>query len=139
MNTQPEVFDPPAARLRSLPTTGALEMRNLSFSYNGNGHSALADITLRVEPGETVAIAGATGSGKSTLAQLFWRRYPVPEGTLLFGGVDANDVRLPEWRSRIAVVPQESFLFSQSLRDNLSSPIRISPKSVCSRSASWLP
>lgn len=120
MRTEPEVFDPPAAQIRPLPGTGTLEMRGLSFSYNGNGHAALTDITLKVEPGETVAIAGATGSGKSTLAQLFWRRYPVPKGTLLYGGIDANDVPLAQWRSRIAVVPQESFLFSQSLRGNLS-------------------
>lgn len=120
MRTKPEVFDPPAARIRPLPESGALELCDLSFSYNGNGHAALANVSLKVDPGETVAIAGATGSGKSTIAQLLWRRYPVPEGTLLFGGVDANDVPLSEWRSRIAVVPQESFLFSQSLRGNLS-------------------
>jgi len=120
MNTKPEVFDPPQKYVRPLPKSGALEMHHLSFSYNGNGHLALKDITLKVEPGETVAIAGATGSGKSTIAQLFWRRYPVPRGSLTYGGVDVNKVPLAEWRSRIAVVPQESFLFSQTLRGNLS-------------------
>jgi ATP-binding cassette subfamily B multidrug efflux pump len=117
-DVQPQVIDPPAERAQHLPSPGTLEMRHLTFSYNGNG-AGLHDISLEIHPGETVAIAGPTGSGKSTIAQLFWRRYPVPNETLFFGGVDANAVLLREWRSRVAVVPQEAFLFSETLRRNI--------------------
>jgi ATP-binding cassette subfamily B protein len=96
-------------------------LRHLSFSYNGNGngHQALSDISFVINPGETVAIAGPTGCGKSTIAQLLWRRYDVSRGTLLWGGVDVADTTLEEWRLRIVVVPQEPFLFSDSLRANI--------------------
>jgi ATP-binding cassette subfamily B protein len=117
--SRPRVVDPQAASARHLPTSGALAIRHLTFSYNGNGQPALSDISLEIQPGETVAIAGPTGSGKSTIAQLLWRRYPVPDRAVYFGNVDANDVPVSEWRSRVAVVPQEAFLFSESLRANI--------------------
>ncbi len=118
-NTKPAVNDPPADVAKHLAADGTLEMRNLTFSYNGNGHSALRNITFSISPGETVAIAGPTGCGKSTIGHLLWRRYAVGDGAMLLGGVDANRVSVAEWRSQIAMVPQEPFLFSETLRANI--------------------
>lgn len=119
-DTPPNVSDPPSERVRHLPPTGALEMRHLTFSYNGTGRTVLNGISFRIEPGETVAIAGPTGSGKSTIANLLWRRYAVADGTMFLGGVDANNVTLSEWRTHLAMVPQEPFLFSDTVRANIS-------------------
>ncbi len=119
LDTKPRVVNPPSDRVQHLPETGALDIRDLSFSYGDNGHRALSNVTATVQPGETVAIAGPTGSGKSTLAQLIWRRYAVPDGRILIGGVDMNAVTLDEWRKRIAMVPQEAFLFSDTLVNNI--------------------
>jgi ATP-binding cassette subfamily B protein len=102
----------------------------LSFSYGGANPDivagegrgrewALFDVSFVIIPGETVAIAGPTGSGKSTIAHLVWRRYPVPDHTLFLGGKDANSATRREWRSKISMVPQESFLFSETLRANI--------------------
>ncbi|MEW5873973.1 MAG: ABC transporter ATP-binding protein [Candidatus Zixiibacteriota bacterium] len=120
-DTKPAVSIPPSHTVRSLPEIGDLEMRHLTFSYNGNGNGqqALKDISFVIRPGETVAIAGPTGCGKSTIAHLLWRRYAVPEGTMLWGGIDAGQTTLEDWRRRIVVVPQEPFLFSDTLRANI--------------------
>lgn len=119
LDTKPRVVNPAADRMLHLPKSGILEIRDLSFSYGDNGHHALSNITASIHPGETVAIAGPTGSGKSTLVQLLWRRYAVPDGHILYGGVDMNRVSIAEWRSRIAMVPQEAFLFSDTLMSNI--------------------
>lgn len=118
-DSAPAVADPPANLAQSLPTGGRLEMRNLTFSYNGNGHAALRDISFHISPGETVAIAGPTGCGKSTIGHLLWRRYAVGDGCMYLNGIDANLVPVAEWRSQIAMVPQEPFLFSETLRANI--------------------
>ncbi|HWO56574.1 MAG TPA: ABC transporter ATP-binding protein [bacterium] len=120
----------PAVPAVSRIERGPLEFRHLSFAYGAapaadgapeaRGREwALYDISFVIHPGETVAIAGPTGSGKSTIAHLLWRRYPVPDHTLFLAGVDANAVPRALWRSRIAVVPQEAFLFSETLRANI--------------------
>ena len=129
LNAKSAVIEPPASQAVTL-SRGPLEFRHLSFAYgdsnraitNGDGRGrdwALHDISFTISPGETVAIAGPTGSGKSTVAQLLWRRYPVPDHTLFLGGTDANSTTRREWRSRISMVPQEGFLFSESLRANM--------------------
>jgi ATP-binding cassette subfamily B protein len=115
--TSPTVVDPTEAAGGPLTQGSSLEFNHLTFSYNDG--AALSGISAIISPGETVAIAGPTGSGKSTLAGILWRRYPIETSMLFMGGIDANRIPVQEWRSRIAMVPQESFLFSQSLKRNI--------------------
>jgi len=101
-----------AAQLR-----GEIEIRDLSFSYAGR--HALRGLTLRVPAGSTLGIVGATGSGKSTLVSLLVRLYDPPKGTLFLDGIDLLDYPLDRLRGAVAFVPQEAFLFSASLRENI--------------------
>jgi ATP-binding cassette, subfamily B, multidrug efflux pump len=94
-----------------------IEFRNLSFSYDGR--PVLANINLTIPAGSTLAIVGPTGSGKSTLANLIPRLYDAPSGTLYLDGVDIRNYRLQELRKMIGFVPQETFLFSESVRENI--------------------
>jgi len=96
---------------------GEIEFRNLSFSYNG--HAILKNINLHVPAGKTVAVVGATGSGKSTLVNLIPRLYDAPPGTLLLDGVPIREIPLETLRRHIGFVPQETFLFSETIRENI--------------------
>jgi ATP-binding cassette subfamily B protein len=96
---------------------GDIEFRNLSFSYNG--HGILKNINLRIPAGKTVAVVGATGSGKSTLVSLIPRLYDAPPGTLLIDGVPVRQIPLQTLRKDIGFVPQETFLFSETIRENI--------------------
>lgn len=112
----------PSAAPRALPNNGAIsvEFRNVSLSHADDGTSmVLSGINLRVAPGETVAVVGATGSGKSTLLSLIPRFYDPTEGAVLIGGVDARELGLEELRQNVGVVPQETFLFSAPVRENI--------------------
>jgi ATP-binding cassette subfamily B protein len=97
--------------------TGAIEFRNLTFLY-GN-HEVLSGISFTISAGETVAIVGATGSGKSTLVSLLPRLHNPPRGTVFIDGRDVRDIPLPELRGAIGFVPQEPFLFSDTLAENV--------------------
>jgi len=96
---------------------GAIEFRNLSFQYGDR--EVLTDVSFSVKAGETVAIVGATGSGKSTLVNLLPRLQNPPRGTVFIDGRDVRDIPLKELRGMIGFVPQEPFLFSDTLADNL--------------------
>jgi ATP-binding cassette subfamily B protein len=96
---------------------GDIEFRNLSFSYNG--HAILKNINLHIHPGQTVAVVGATGSGKSTLVNLIPRLYDAPAGTLFIDGVPIRQIPLQTLRKDIGFVPQETFLFSDTIRENI--------------------
>ena len=103
---------------------GEIEFRNLSFSYPpaqaGDGKPVLKNINLHIPAGKTVAIVGATGSGKSSLASLVPRLYDAPPGTLFVDGVPVREIPLRTLRSHIGFVPQETFLFSQTVAENIS-------------------
>jgi ATP-binding cassette subfamily B protein len=113
---QPLIHDAPDAR--DVQIEGRIEFRNLTFGYDGRG-PVLKNIDLVIEPGETVAIVGRTGSGKTTLINLISRLSDPPEGRLFIDGVDARKIKLSRLRSSIGVVPQEPFLFSMSVRENI--------------------
>ncbi|MEZ5246766.1 MAG: ABC transporter ATP-binding protein [Acidimicrobiales bacterium] len=106
-----------------LPTDGALgrvEFREVAFDYrSGTGAGVLDGLSLTIEPGESVALVGATGSGKSTVARLLPRFYDVDRGAVLLDGVDVRDVRRRELRRSVGLVFEETFLFSSSIRDNV--------------------
>lgn len=98
---------------------GKLEARNLSFTYPGAKTSALKNINFTIEPGETVAIVGPIGSGKSTLANALPRLLDISEGSLFVDNYDITKLRLADLRSAISYVPQESFLFSTTIENNI--------------------
>ncbi|HXL82458.1 MAG TPA: ABC transporter ATP-binding protein [Pyrinomonadaceae bacterium] len=115
---KPTIADSPNAIDKS-PVAGEIEFRHLTFSYKANDEIVLRDIDLRIAPGQTVAFVGRTGSGKSTLVNLIPRVVDAPEGTVFIDGISVRDYRLAKLRSSIGYVPQETFLFSETLAENI--------------------
>lgn len=99
---------------------GSIEFKNVSFAYPGSdGHCVLEDISFRVEPGETLAVIGATGSGKSSLVHLIPRFYDVTAGQVLVNGINVKDYSLRALRDKIAIVLQKAELYSRSIGENI--------------------
>ncbi len=121
LDERPELLDAPGAielpRIR-----GELSFDDVSFRYGSDddGMWALRDIDLRIAPGETVALVGETGAGKSTFAKLVARFYDPTEGAVLVDGHDLRSVTAESLRSQMGMVPQEGFLFSGTVRENIS-------------------
>ncbi|HLW31803.1 MAG TPA: ABC transporter ATP-binding protein [Aequorivita sp.] len=103
----------------STPIAGNIEFNNLSFTYPDTGITALKNVSFSVKPGETLAIVGNTGSGKSTILELIGRLYDVEEGMLTIDDNPIRKVNLHDLRNSIGYVPQDAFLFSDSLRNNI--------------------
>ena len=117
LDEEPDLGDKPDAV--ELPRVrGEIEFDEVSFSYDGET-PALCEVDLRVPPGQTVALVGATGAGKSTLAKLVARFYDPDHGRVLVDGHDLRDVTEHSLRSQLGIVPQEGFLFSGTIRDNI--------------------
>jgi ATP-binding cassette subfamily B protein len=106
-------------RGRAAALDGAIEIRNLTFTYPGATAPVLSDVSLRIEAGQTAALVGATGSGKSTLIGLLPRLHEPPAGTVSIGGVDVREMPLDRLRGAIGFVPQEPFLFSDTIAENV--------------------
>lgn len=103
----------------STPVKGNIEFNNLTFTYPDTGITALKDVSFTVKPGETLAIIGNTGSGKSTILELIGRLYDVEEGMLKMDGTPIRKLNLNDLRESIGYVPQDAFLFSDTLRNNI--------------------
>ncbi len=101
------------------PTQGRIEARNLTFAYAPDRPAALRDVSFTIEPGRKVALVGRTGAGKSSFVQLLLRHYRLPDGMLFVDGRDVNTIPLAELRGAIGTVPQDLFLFSDRLRENI--------------------
>jgi ATP-binding cassette subfamily B protein len=104
---------------RTVPLTGAIEIRDLTFAYPGTDRVVLDHVSLRIAAGQTVALVGATGSGKSTLIHLLPRLFDPPVGTVFLDGVDVREIPLERLRGAIGFVPQEPFLFSNTIAENV--------------------
>ncbi|HEY0157575.1 MAG TPA: ABC transporter ATP-binding protein [Thermoanaerobaculia bacterium] len=113
-SVQPEVD---GADESDVQATGSIDIRNLTFAYEGR--PVLQDIDLSVRPGETVGIVGRTGSGKSTLLSLLTRAFEPPPGTIFFDGRPIETIPQRALREWIGMVPQETFLFSESIAENI--------------------
>jgi len=117
LDREPRLVAPPDAA--PLPAgAGRVELRDVTFAYDG-GEPVLRDVSLDVEAGQTVALVGPTGSGKSTLVLLIPRLYDVPEGSVRVEGVDVRSLDPASLRKQVAVVSEDAFLFSASLRENI--------------------
>jgi len=110
--------DRPKALALQPNASGAIELRDVYFSYHAD-RPVLSGISLRVNPGERVALAGTSGNGKSTIARLVARLYDVRAGTVLVEGLDVRDIKLKSLRSSVIFVPQDPVLFDLTLRENL--------------------
>ncbi len=117
LDANPMVVDKPGAAILETGA-GALELQDVTFGYVAS-EPVLDSFSLRVEPGETVALVGTSGSGKSTVALLLPRFYDVHAGAVRIGGTDVRDVTLESLRSRIGVVFEDPFLFSDTIRSNI--------------------
>ncbi|MWV46756.1 ATP-binding cassette domain-containing protein [Paenibacillus sp. HJL G12] len=102
-----------------LSSIGDIEIDHLNFTYPGASEKALEDITFTIRKGHTVGLIGRTGSGKSTLAKLLLRVYEPPEGAIRISGEDITEVSLDTLRRKIGYVPQDGFLFSTDIADNI--------------------
>ena len=116
---QPVVISDTAAPARPVEVAGAIEFDDVSFRYPGTERWILRNLSFRIEPGQTIAFVGATASGKSTLVRLIPRLYDATEGHVRLDGLDVRDMAMSTLRSSVAMVPQETFLFSDTLRGNL--------------------
>jgi ATP-binding cassette subfamily B protein len=118
LDAENDVTDKPNAQ--PLPAVqGHVEFKDVSFRYFGSSEAVLQKVSFEAEPGQTVALLGATGSGKTTIINLIPRFYDVSEGAVLIDGHDVRDVTLDSLRAQIGIVLQETNLFSGSIRDNI--------------------
>jgi ATP-binding cassette subfamily B multidrug efflux pump len=118
LDAKSDITDKPGA-ITLPPIQGHVEFKDVTFRYFGSGSAVLSHVSFVAEPGQTIALLGATGSGKSTIINLIPRFYDASEGAVLIDGYDIREVTIDSLRSQIGIVLQETNLFSGTIRDNI--------------------
>ena len=116
LNQEPQILN---GTEKPTPVHGKIEFRNVSFTYEDTDITAIRDLSFTIHPGQTVAIIGKTGSGKSTILDLITRLYDVSAGEILIDDQPIEELNLNDLRSSIGAVPQDAFLFSDTIRNNI--------------------
>jgi ATP-binding cassette subfamily B protein len=117
--TTPSTTPAPRRPVEPGRLTGAIELRDVHLAYPGGAAEALSGVSLTVAPGQTVALVGETGAGKSTIVKLLARFHDPTSGQVLVDGIDLREIDLTAYRRQLGIVPQEPFLFTGSVRDNI--------------------
>ncbi len=118
LNTQTDITDGDSAQDVD-SVQGKIEFNHLTFRYPGADYDALSDVTFAIEAGQSVGIVGKTGCGKTTIAELILRCYNVEQNTVMIDGKDVNDITIKSLRDFCAYVPQDNFLFSDTIANNI--------------------
>ena len=118
LDATPDVFDRDVEDIEDI--RGDIEFKNLTFAYPDGDIDVLSDVSFKINAGENVGIIGRTGSGKTTIVDLILRTYNVPDGTLFIDGKDVNRIPIKSVRAAAAYVPQDNFLFSDTIENNIS-------------------
>ena len=116
LQTEPEITNPTSGEFSF---DGRIEFKNVTFSYPNTGIMAIENLSFNINKGDTLAIVGKTGSGKSTILNLLMRQYDCDSGEILVNGIDIKKINLDAFREQSGVVPQDVFLFSDSIANNL--------------------
>jgi subfamily B ATP-binding cassette protein MsbA len=117
--TEPAISSPPNPVRLTKPVRGEVELRKVSFTYAPSLPEVISDVSLRIAPGEVVALVGPSGAGKTTIASLIPRFWDVTAGSILVDGHDVRTLALEDLRGAIGIVPQEPALFSGTVRENI--------------------
>lgn len=118
LDEKPDIFDNDDA-IELVNPKGKIEFKNINFKYPGANNYALKDINFTIKPGKSLAIIGRTGSGKTSIASLLLRLYDTSEGSILLDDIDIKDLTLKSLRENIGYVPQDNFLFSKTIEENI--------------------
>lgn len=117
LDSKIDVYDRNVEDIKELK--GEIEFKNLTFRYPGADYDSLSDISLKINAGENIGVVGRTGCGKTTLVALILRTYNVPDGTVFIDGYDINRIPIHTVREHAAYVPQDNFLFSDTIKNNI--------------------
>ena len=133
LHTKPVIINHPTPVQPVL--TGQISFKQVNFTYPNTGIQAIRNFSLEIGKGEKIAIIGKTGSGKTTVIQLLLRMYDADSGTLLFDGIDIKRINLKTLREQISYVPQDGFLYSDTIEDNINFGLQESSKEKVSKAA----
>ncbi len=115
----PKIVDKPKAKFIKKKVNGLIEAKGLKIRYEGSNFNSLNGLNFKIKPGELIAIVGPVGCGKTTLAKSLGRTIEVPDGQLYLDNIDIKNIKLKNLRKHVAIVPQEAFLFTSTITDNL--------------------
>ena len=132
----PKIIDKSNTKFLKKKIKGFLEARNLKIKYPGSKINSLNGLNFKIYPGELIAIVGPVGCGKTTLARSLGRTIEIPDGQLFLDGIDIKAIKLGDLRKNVAIVPQEAFLFTSTISENIRFGVPKASKKLVERSAS---